>query len=58
MGVSKRMDTFLQGLLDEKRSKDEEGNTMIDHMLSLQKALHLSFDLFFVSVTQVKPVSN
>jgi isoflavone 2'-hydroxylase len=76
MGVSKRMDTFLQGLLDEKRSKDEEGNTIIDHMLSLQKsqpeyytnqiikglilvsALHLSFDLFFVSVTQVKPVSN
>uniref|UniRef100_A0A2N9HSY0 Cytochrome P450 n=1 Tax=Fagus sylvatica TaxID=28930 RepID=A0A2N9HSY0_FAGSY len=38
MGVSKRMDTFLQGLIDEKRSKDEEGNTMIDHMLSLQKS--------------------
>ena len=67
---------FLQGLIDKQRGKDEEENTMIDHMLSLQKsqpeyytdqiikglilvsALHLSFDLFFVSVTQVKPVSN
>jgi isoflavone 2'-hydroxylase len=76
VGVSKRMDTFLQGLIDEKRSKDEKGNTMINHMLSFQKsqpeyytdqiikglilvsALHLSFDLFFVSITQVKPISN
>uniref|UniRef100_A0A2N9FMR3 Cytochrome P450 n=1 Tax=Fagus sylvatica TaxID=28930 RepID=A0A2N9FMR3_FAGSY len=37
-GVSKRMDAFLQGLIDKQRSKDEEENTMIDHMLSLQKS--------------------
>ena len=32
--LSKRMDEFLQALIDE----EEEGNTMIDHMLSLQKS--------------------
>jgi isoflavone 2'-hydroxylase len=37
-GVFKRMDAFLQGLIDKQRSKDEEENTMIDHMLSLQKS--------------------
>jgi isoflavone 2'-hydroxylase len=37
-GVSKRTDAFLQGLIDKQRSKDEEENTMIDHMLSLQKS--------------------
>ena len=37
-GISKRMDAFLQGLIDNQRSKDEEENTMIDHMLSLQKS--------------------
>jgi isoflavone 2'-hydroxylase len=37
-GISKRMDAFLQGLIDTQRSKDEEENTMIDHMLSLQKS--------------------
>jgi hypothetical protein len=36
MGLSKKMDAFLQGLIDEKRR--EEGNTMIDHLLSLQKS--------------------
>ncbi|KAK7822826.1 cytochrome p450 81e8 [Quercus suber] len=36
--LSKRMDEFLQALIDEKRRKEEEGNTMIDHMLSLQKS--------------------
>ena len=38
MRLASRKDAFLQGLIDEKRSKDEEGNTMIDHMLSLQKS--------------------
>ena len=38
MRLANRTDAFLQGLIDEKRSKDEEGNTMIDHMLSLQKS--------------------
>jgi len=37
-GISKRMDAFLQGLIDKQRSKDVEENTMIDHMLSLQKS--------------------
>ncbi|KAL4607283.1 hypothetical protein ACB092_09G162000 [Castanea dentata] len=36
--LSKRTDEFLQALIDEKRLKEEEGNTMIDHMLSLQKS--------------------
>ncbi|KAF3965641.1 hypothetical protein CMV_010185 [Castanea mollissima] len=36
--LSKRMDEFLQALIDEQRRKEEEGNTMIDHMLSLQKS--------------------
>ena len=36
--LSKRTDAFLQGLIDEHRRKEEEGNTMIDHMLSLQKS--------------------
>ena len=32
--LSKRTDEFLQALIDEQRRKEEEGNTMIDHMLS------------------------
>ncbi|KAF3949470.1 hypothetical protein CMV_024658 [Castanea mollissima] len=36
--LSKRTDEFLQALIDEQRCKEEEGNTMIDHMLSLQKS--------------------
>ena len=36
--LSKRTDEFLQALIDEQRRKEEEGNTMIDHMLSLQKS--------------------
>nr|XP_023905480.1 cytochrome P450 81E8-like [Quercus suber] len=36
--LSKRTDAFLQGLIDEHRRKEEEDNTMIDHMLSLQKS--------------------
>ncbi|KAK7816266.1 cytochrome P450 81E8-like [Quercus suber] len=36
--LSKRTDELLQALIDEQRHKEEEGNTMIDHMLSLQKS--------------------
>ena len=36
--LSKRTDEILQALIDEQRHKEEEGNTMIDHMLSLQKS--------------------
>lgn len=38
--LAKRTDKFYQGLIDEKRSKEEEeenSNTMIDHLLSLQE---------------------
>ncbi|KAF3967456.1 hypothetical protein CMV_008539 [Castanea mollissima] len=38
MKLANRADAFLQGLIDEKRSKEEKGNTMIDHLLSLQKS--------------------
>jgi isoflavone 2'-hydroxylase len=37
MGLANRMDAFLQGLIDEKKG-NEEGNTMIHHLLSLQKS--------------------
>ncbi|KAK7816268.1 cytochrome p450 81e8 [Quercus suber] len=33
MKLANRADAFLQGLIDEKRSKEEKGNTMIDHLL-------------------------
>ncbi|XVE78646.1 hypothetical protein DITRI_Ditri13aG0163300 [Diplodiscus trichospermus] len=36
MKLGKRMDGFLQKLIDEVRGK-KEGNTMIDHLLSLQQ---------------------
>ncbi|KFK33753.1 hypothetical protein AALP_AA5G055600 [Arabis alpina] len=32
-----RVDGFLQGLVNEKRVEKEKGNTMIDHLLSLQE---------------------
>lgn len=32
-----RFDEFLQGLVDERRAAKENGNTMIDHLLSLQE---------------------
>ncbi|XP_023914331.2 cytochrome P450 81E8 [Quercus suber] len=38
MKLANKTDAFLQGLIDEKRSKEEKGNTMIDHLLSLQKS--------------------
>ncbi|KAE8124860.1 hypothetical protein FH972_019707 [Carpinus fangiana] len=37
MRLAKRTDAFLQGLVDEKKG-NEEGNTMIHHLLSLQKS--------------------
>ncbi|KAB1222358.1 Cytochrome P450 81D1 [Morella rubra] len=36
MGLGKKIDAFLEGLIDEKRNSEEKGNTMIDHLLSLQ----------------------
>ncbi|XP_062102607.1 cytochrome P450 81Q32-like [Humulus lupulus] len=37
--LAKRADSFLQGLIEEIRSsKDENRNTMIDHLLSLQES--------------------
>ncbi|CAH2076248.1 unnamed protein product [Thlaspi arvense] len=33
-----RLDEFLQGLVDEKRGAKERGNTMVDHLLSLQES--------------------
>ncbi|KAF3440216.1 hypothetical protein FNV43_RR18499 [Rhamnella rubrinervis] len=36
--VAKRMDTMLQGLTDEHQTRKESRNTMIDHLLSLQKS--------------------
>ena len=36
--LANKTDAFLQGLIDEKRSKEEKGNTMIDHLLSLQNS--------------------
>ncbi|KAB1207044.1 Isoflavone 2'-hydroxylase [Morella rubra] len=36
--LGKRSDAFLQGLIDEKRREKEEGKTMIDHLLNLQKS--------------------
>ncbi|KAL5821766.1 hypothetical protein ACOSQ3_023648 [Xanthoceras sorbifolium] len=41
VSLSKRIDEFLQGLIDEHRSKKvglESTNNMIDHMLSLQES--------------------
>lgn len=35
--LGKRMDAFLQGLIDEHRRNTESRNTMIDHLLSLQQ---------------------
>lgn len=37
MKLSSRLDEFLQGLVDEKREAKEKGNTMVDHLLSLQE---------------------
>jgi len=37
MRLANKTDAFLQALVDEKKGK-EEGNTMIDHLLSLQKS--------------------
>ncbi|CAN8229087.1 unnamed protein product [Cochlearia groenlandica] len=36
--LASRLDEFLQGLVDEKRIAKEKGNTMIDHLLTLQES--------------------
>ncbi|XP_008369127.3 cytochrome P450 81E8-like [Malus domestica] len=36
--LAKRADVFLQGLIDERRSKGRNGSSMIDHLLSLQES--------------------
>lgn len=36
--LGKKTDKFLQGLIDEKREQQDAGNTMIDHLLVLQKS--------------------
>ncbi|KAL5547168.1 hypothetical protein UlMin_006855 [Ulmus minor] len=36
MKVAKKMDEFLQGFIDEIRNRGKGGNSMIDHLLSLQ----------------------
>ncbi|CAL0313446.1 unnamed protein product [Lupinus luteus] len=35
--IASRMDAFLQGLIDEYRSKKQSANTMIDHLLQQQQ---------------------
>lgn len=37
INFAKKMDKFLQGLISEHRKNKGEGNTMIDHLLSLQE---------------------
>ncbi|KAF3438836.1 hypothetical protein FNV43_RR17111 [Rhamnella rubrinervis] len=36
--LAKRTDAFLQGLINEHRTRKESRNTMIDHLLSLQES--------------------
>ncbi|KAK7359568.1 hypothetical protein VNO77_01529 [Canavalia gladiata] len=36
--ISNKTDTFLEGLLQEHRSKNQRANTMVDHLLSLQES--------------------
>ncbi|GMN30041.1 hypothetical protein TIFTF001_047981, partial [Ficus carica] len=36
--LAKRTDAFVQGLIDEHRSRNVSRNTMIDHLLSLQES--------------------
>lgn len=38
MKLARKTDAFLQGLIDEHRSKGRNGCTMIDHLLSLQES--------------------
>ncbi|KAG7034317.1 Cytochrome P450 81E8, partial [Cucurbita argyrosperma subsp. argyrosperma] len=43
--LGKKVDAFLQGLIDDHRRKKEEGrNTMIDHLLSLQESQPAVYD--------------
>ncbi|KAJ1399986.1 Cytochrome P450 [Sesbania bispinosa] len=36
--ISNKTDTFLRGLIEEQRTKNQRTNTMIDHLLSLQES--------------------
>ncbi|KAJ4829672.1 hypothetical protein Tsubulata_047989 [Turnera subulata] len=36
--LSKRMDLFMQNLIEEHRANYKDGNTMIDHLLALQES--------------------
>jgi len=36
--ISSKTDTFLRGLIQEQRNKNQHTNTMIDHLLSLQES--------------------
>jgi len=36
--ISKRIDAFLQSLIDESRNANKSGNTMIDHLLVQQRS--------------------
>ncbi|KAL6277584.1 hypothetical protein ACE6H2_021185 [Prunus campanulata] len=38
MKLARKTDAFLQGLIDEHRSRGRNGSTMIDHLLSLQES--------------------
>ena len=43
--LGKKVDAFLQGLIDDHRRKKEESrNTMIDHLLSLQESQPAVYD--------------
>lgn len=37
MKIGRKTDEVLQGLVDEIRNEEDEGNTMIQHLLRLQK---------------------
>lgn len=36
--IAAKVDVFLEGLVDEHRGHNKDGNTMIDHLLSLQES--------------------
>ncbi|KAK7399842.1 hypothetical protein VNO78_11035 [Psophocarpus tetragonolobus] len=36
--ISSKTDTFLRGLIQEHRAKNERANTMVDHLLTLQQS--------------------
>lgn len=48
--IFKRMDGFLQGLIDANR-RNKDGNTMIDHLLSLQELDPQNYTDVFIKAT-------